>query len=106
MRRKPPQTVVYDPIWEILLSQADPNRRALTQLAGAVRRLREQRGMTRSELAAALGLEEARVGALEAGRLDPDYALLLALARALDVRLVELASQIEQLAREEEGDHP
>jgi len=83
------------------LSDTDPNLRALARLARTIHELREQRGMTQGELAAAVGVDEARISALEAGRLDPDYALLVALAQALGVRLLELVSRIEELAREE-----
>jgi len=83
------------------LSDTDPNPRALARLARAIRELREQRGMTQAELAAAVGVHRTRISALEAGRLDPDYALLVALAQALGVSLVELVSRVEELARED-----
>ncbi len=83
------------------MSESNPNTRALGRLARALRELREQRGMTQVELAAATGVTDARVRALEAGRLDPDYALLLALARALGVPLLELVARVEELARRE-----
>jgi len=47
-----------------------------------------------------LGVEEGYVRALEAGQHDPDYELLFALARALDVRPATLIGRAEELARE------
>jgi transcriptional regulator with XRE-family HTH domain len=83
------------------LSDTDPNQRALARLARAIHELREQREMTQRELAVAVGVHEARISALERGRLDPDYALLVALAQALGVSLLELVMRIEGLARGE-----
>jgi transcriptional regulator with XRE-family HTH domain len=52
----------------------------------AVREAREQKGMTTAELAEAAGLVRQRVEAIEAGRRDPRYDGLLALADGLGVR--------------------
>ncbi len=76
------------------------SRRHLRNLGEAARQLREQRGSTAAELAAALGVEEGYVRALEAGERDPDYELLFTLARALDVRPATLIGRAEELARE------
>jgi len=65
-----------------------------------VRQLREQRGSTSAELAAAVGVDEGYVRALEAGERDPDYELLFTLAWALDVRPATLIGRAEELARE------
>ena len=75
-------------------------QRHLRSLGQAVRQLREQRGSSSAELAARLGVEEGYVLALEAGERDPDYELLLALARALGVRPATLIGRAEDLARE------
>jgi transcriptional regulator with XRE-family HTH domain len=64
----------------------------------AVRELREKRPLSTSQLAAAVGVEERRIRALEAGQLDPDYELLIALADGLGVRVAELVIRAEQLA--------
>ena len=76
------------------------SRRQLRNLGEAVRQLREQRGSTSAELAAALGVEERYLRALEAGEHDPDYELLFTLARALDIRPATLIGKAEELARE------
>jgi transcriptional regulator with XRE-family HTH domain len=76
------------------------SERHLRSLGETVRQLREQRGLSSAELAAALGVERAYAQALEAGECDPDYELLLALARVLGVRPAELIGRAEDLARD------
>jgi transcriptional regulator with XRE-family HTH domain len=69
----------------------------LVLLGQAVRQMREQRDMSPDELADAIGTSRQRIDAIETGRLDPSYALLLALADGLRTRpsiLVGLAAQL------------
>jgi transcriptional regulator with XRE-family HTH domain len=66
-------------------------------LGEAVRLLREERHMTPGELADAAGIEQTSVEALEAGRFDPPYHVLLALAEALGAGLAALVSFVEGL---------
>ena len=54
--------------------------RELIAFGRAVRRLRDERNLSAGELAAAAGLAPGRLAAIEAGRLDPHYDVLLALA--------------------------
>jgi transcriptional regulator with XRE-family HTH domain len=75
----------------------------LALLGRAVREQRERRRLSQSELAAASGVQERRIKALEAGRLDADFVLLFALAQALGVRAGEFVLRAEELALEEEG---
>jgi len=70
----------------------------LARLGKALRALREERALTVSALAAASAVSEATISALEAGRLDPDFQLLLDIAAAIGVRPSELVSRAEQLA--------
>ncbi len=70
----------------------------LALLGQRIRELREQRGLKLSELATAVGVAESRIQALEEGRLDPDYVLLVRLAKALHVRAGSLVSRAEELA--------
>jgi transcriptional regulator with XRE-family HTH domain len=58
----------------------EPN---LLVLGRAVKLMREQRGMSADELADASGVLRERIGALEAGQLDPTYELLLEIAGGL-----------------------
>ncbi|MCY1005188.1 helix-turn-helix domain-containing protein [Nannocystis pusilla] len=63
------------------MSESEPNR---------VRAVREARGLSQSELAAAASLSRQSVGAIEAGRATPAVDVALRLARALDCRVEEL----------------
>lgn len=66
-------------------------------LGKAVREIREQRGIAVGELAAATGMDRTRIEALEAGRLDPDLELLVALADGIGVRLSVFVVRAEEL---------
>jgi len=74
------------------------SRTELSRLGRAVRQTREQRGISPGELADAAGTTRQSIHELEAGRLDPTYELLLAVAEGLQAQpsaLVALAEQIE-----------
>jgi transcriptional regulator with XRE-family HTH domain len=77
------------------LSRQPENAKELARLGAAVRKLREDRGLSQHELAIAASVGERRIRALEAGRLDPDYVLLVRLAKALGVRAAALVLQAE-----------
>jgi transcriptional regulator with XRE-family HTH domain len=83
------------------LPERPPKSPELALLGRAVREQRERCRLTQGELAAASGVQERRLKALEAGRLDPDFVLLFALARVLGVRAGDLVLRAEALAREE-----
>ncbi len=72
----------------------------LARLGRVVRELREQCQLSQAELAAAVGVRGRRVAALELGRLDPDYVLLVRLAKVLGVRAGVLLLRAEELAGE------
>jgi transcriptional regulator with XRE-family HTH domain len=76
-------------------SYKEPN---LLILGRAVKLMREQRGMSADELADASGVLRERIGALEAGQLDPTYELLLEIADGLGTQpsaLVILAERLD-----------
>lgn len=73
-----------------------PHEQDLVALGQAVSRLREQRGMSTNELADATGIERVRISTLEAGRLDPTYELLIALAEGLGVQPSALVIRAEK----------
>jgi transcriptional regulator with XRE-family HTH domain len=75
-------------------SYKDPN---LLILGRAVKLMREQRGMSAEELANASGILRERIGALEAGQLDPTYELLLDIADGLGTRPSALVTLAERL---------
>lgn len=66
----------------------DPN------LGEAIRALREQRSISRAELAARSGVDETAVAAIEAGTTDPNWATVEALAGALGVSMEQLATAV------------
>ncbi len=96
-------TIVFNRNWELFVPDSGHRPVDLASLGRAVRRMREQRGVSAEELAAATGMARQRIDALETGRLDPTYELLVALTEALQTRpsaLVGLAEQLsEALAR-------
>lgn len=69
----------------------------LVSLGRAVRSLREQRGLSARDLAGAVGVSVALIAALEQGRLDPDFELLLTLADSMEVRLSTFFVRAEEL---------
>jgi len=74
--------------------------RWLTALGQVVRQLRVERNISAGELAAAAGLKPARLDAIEAGRFDPRYDVLLALARGLDVKASDLVKRADAEAKD------
>jgi transcriptional regulator with XRE-family HTH domain len=75
-------------------------------LGHAVREQRERCRLSPSALAAAVGVDEKRIRALERGQLDPEYELLLALADALEVPAAALVIRAEELARDSSEPRP
>jgi transcriptional regulator with XRE-family HTH domain len=76
-----------------------PHKTLLLRALGlAVRERREQRHLSRAELAAASGVAGKLIGALERGQLNPGYELLLALADALGMGVGALVTRAEELA--------
>lgn len=74
----------------------------LRVLARAIRLAREQREVSIDALARATAIPRENIEALEAGRLDPTYDLLVAIAEELGTQpsaLVLLAEQLERPGR-------
>ena len=76
---------------------ADQQQRDLLVLGKAIQEVREQHGLDVADLAAAAGMAPARVAALESGRLDPDFELLLALAKSMGIRPTAFFVRAEEL---------
>jgi transcriptional regulator with XRE-family HTH domain len=74
------------------MSHNDPE---LIALSMAVRQLREERGLTPAQLAAAANLDRSLIEAVDDGRHDPHYDVLLALADGLGVRPSAIMKRIE-----------
>jgi transcriptional regulator with XRE-family HTH domain len=71
--------------------------RALRALGEAVRQERERAGIDAGALACTSGIPASKLEALEAGRLDAELDLLLALAQALDIRCSAFFARAEAL---------
>jgi transcriptional regulator with XRE-family HTH domain len=61
------------------------NARALGQ---AIRHFRQEAGLTQAELAAQVGMRQSRLSELESGHMTEQTQRLIALFKALDVRIV------------------
>ena len=85
------------------MSERQHEQPNLTLLGRAIAKIRQERGLGVGELAATTGIEHARIQELEAGRLDPDYELLVALAEGLGVRPSALVIRAEALLAEDRG---
>jgi|GEM_PF-2147155 DNA-binding XRE family transcriptional regulator len=88
-------------IWELFVPVSQREQQDLLLLGRAIGQIREERDTTAEDLAAASDVELAQIQALEAGRVDPTYELLLALAEALGVRPSAFVIRAEALAAED-----
>lgn len=77
---------------------AEPDRE-LIALGRAIRQLREERNVRAVALAVAAGIDPERLSAIEAGRFDPRYDLLIALADALGIESSVLFLRVSDLDR-------
>lgn len=68
-------------------------KQQLIALGQTVREVRAERGIEADDLAAAVGIGRSRLNAIEAGRFDPPYDVLLALARGLGITPATLVSR-------------
>jgi len=65
-------------------------------LGGVLRRLREERGLSQEALAFHAGMTAGTLARLELGQSDPSWSTICAVAKALDVRLREIVTAIEE----------
>lgn len=68
-------------------------------LGQAIRELRLEKGLTQEELAHRADLHPTWISHLESGRVNPVWANVKKLARALDTSLSDLAARAEKLDR-------
>jgi transcriptional regulator with XRE-family HTH domain len=71
----------------------------LLLLGRAIREVREEQGFSVGELAGATGVARKRIAAVEDGRFDPEYDLLIALAEGIGVRPSAFFVRAEVLCR-------
>jgi transcriptional regulator with XRE-family HTH domain len=69
----------------------------LLALGKAFREIREQHGLSVGELAGAAGVSDTRIGKLEDGRLEPDYLLIVKLARGIGVPAAAFLRRADEL---------
>jgi transcriptional regulator with XRE-family HTH domain len=69
----------------------------LLVLGRAFREVREQHGLSVGELAGASGYREARITALEEGRRDPDYVMVVRLAKGIGVPAATFILRAEEM---------
>jgi ribosome-binding protein aMBF1 (putative translation factor) len=75
----------------------------LVFLGQAIREMREEQDISPAELAGKAGIRERRLARVEAGAVDPDYALLVKLTRALNIESYVLMNRVAAL---EQTDRP
>jgi transcriptional regulator with XRE-family HTH domain len=68
-------------------------------LAGLLKRLREERGITQEQLAFDAGITASALSRIERGMNNPGWMTVKRLAQALDVTLVRLAGEVEDTAQ-------
>ena len=64
-------------------------------LAALVKRLREERGLTQEQVAFEAGITASALSRIERGLNNPGWMTVRRIAQALDVGLVELATDLE-----------
>jgi len=74
-------------------------------LAGLLKRLREERGITQERLAFEAGITASALSRIERGLNNPGWRTVSQIARALGVELVELAADYERAASYGEPTH-
>jgi transcriptional regulator with XRE-family HTH domain len=72
-----------------------PAREVDQALGGALRRLREERGVTQEAVAHAAGLTVTAVARVERGQTDPAWSTVRRIAAALDLDMGELGSAVD-----------
>lgn len=64
--------------------------RLLLELGLRVKQIREQRGLSQTELANSIGKDQPSVNRLEKGNINPSYIYLLEICEGLDIQLKDL----------------
>jgi transcriptional regulator with XRE-family HTH domain len=70
-------------------------------LGAAIKRRREERGLSQEELGHASGIHPTWISHIESGRNNPAWGSVRRIAAALDLKLSELAALAEELEESE-----
>lgn len=62
----------------------------LIRFGQTIRQVREREGVSVADLVARTGIDAEQINAIEAGRLDPAFDVMIALAKGIGVRLSAL----------------
>lgn len=73
-----------------------PRAEPQAALGEAIKRLREERGLTQEAVAHAAGVHPTWVSRLEGGTLNPSWGMISRIAQALDVKVSDLAKAAER----------
>jgi DNA-binding XRE family transcriptional regulator len=84
-------------LWQALTVSPTPISSAHVGLGLAIRRLREERGISQKELAGLTGLHPTYVSGVERGVRNPSWSVIVALAQALDVTPAHVAELVAHL---------
>ncbi len=84
------------------MSESNPDQRQLHRLGRSIRQIRNELGLSVSDLASTSTLDPVTIEALEAGQLDPPYDLMLNIAGGLGVEISAIAIRTEQADGEED----
>jgi len=76
-----------------------PRAEPQAALGQAVRRLREEKGLTQEAVAHAAGVHPTWVSRLEGGKLNPSWGMVARVADALDVGISDLAKGARPLKK-------
>jgi transcriptional regulator with XRE-family HTH domain len=80
---------------EAVVSATVPRSQADRQLAATLRRLREERGLSRETVAGAAGITLGALIRIEGAKASPGWGTVRRLAEALDVTLEQLGREVE-----------
>jgi transcriptional regulator with XRE-family HTH domain len=76
-----------------------PSDRPQPALGRAIRRLREEKGLTQEAVAHDAGITTATLGVIERGLSNPTWATVKATAKALGISMIEIARETEKNER-------
>lgn len=77
----------------------EEQRGVALEVSAAIKKLREEKGLTQGDLFRKTGLERAYVSKLEAGKIIPKLVTIVKLAEAFGITAAEFIRYAEELAK-------